>query len=115
MYERLTKYAGTLASRKVRAEPFSGTEGMGDFIDDFYELEDFGDTRYSDTLRRYGVEKSREAFAACDVEHADLPLVRAMITSCVREDRFIGGALGFYAESGFLDRCLTRLKELDEG
>ncbi len=38
-----------------------------------------------------------------------------MVTTCAREDRFIGGALGLYAESGFLDRCLTRLKELDEG
>ncbi len=80
-----------------------------------YFIDGFADTSYPDTLRRYGVENPREAFAAFDVEHADLALVRAMVTSCAREDRFSGGALGFYAESGFLDRGLTRLKELDEG
>ena len=96
--------------------PFCGTEGMGDFVHDFYELEDFADTDYFSTLERYGAEEpAGDEFVDCDVENADLDLVRALITYCVRKDRFCGGALGEFAGSGFLDRCLLRLKELDEG
>ncbi len=115
MYERLTKYAGTLAGRKTEAPDSWWTVGMGDFIDDFYGLEGFTDTGYMDTLERYGVEMSYDGFAACDVEHADIALVRALITTCVRQDRFCDGLLGSFARNGFLDRCLTRLMELDEG
>ena len=115
MYERLTKYAGALAGRETETIPFCGTAGMDDFIDDFYALEGFGDTNYFDTLERYGVVPSDGGFEACGVEHADLDLVRALITTCVRQDRFCSGLLGGFAESGFLDRCLLRLKELDEG
>ena len=115
MYERLTKYAGTLADRETSTIPLCGTDGMSDFINDFYELEDFGDIGYFETLKRYGVEPSDEGFEACDVEHADLGLVRALITTCVRQDRFCSGLLGEFARSGFLDRCLLRLKEHDEG
>ena len=115
MYEGLTKYAGTLAGRDTGAIVFCGTSGMDDFINDFYALEDFGDIGYFETLERYGVEPSDEGFEACDVEHADLDLVRALITTCVRQDRFCSGLLGGFARSGFLDRCLLRLEELDEG
>ena len=116
MYERLTKYAGALAGRETETIPLCGTAGMSDFLDDFYALEDFWDTDYFGTLRRYGVdEPAGDDFNACDVERADLDLVRALITYCVRKGRFCAGALGGFARSGFLDRCLLRLKELDEG
>lgn len=115
MYERLTKYAGTLAARETSADFCSGTIGMDDFLDDFYELEGFADTSYFETLEHYGVEASDAGFNSCDVEHADSRLVRALITTCVRQDRFCDGLLGNFARSGFLDRCLNRLKEQDEG
>lgn len=115
MYERLTKYAGTLAGREISTIPLCGTDGLDDFIDDFYGLEEFGDTSYFETLRRYEVEETNIGSSSCDVEHADLALVRALVTYCLRCDRFCAGALGDYAKSGFLDRCLHRLKELDEG
>ncbi|WP_432290511.1 DUF6508 domain-containing protein [Olsenella uli] len=41
--------------------------------------------------------------------------MRACITWCVRGDRFCDGCLRAYVECGFVDRCLLRLKELDEG
>lgn len=115
MYERLTKYAGTLADREVSAIPFAGTDGLDDFIDDFYELEEeLADTSYFKTLERYGIEASDRAFSDCDIERADLKLIRALITYCVRCDHFCSGALGDFAKNGFLDRCLNRLKELDK-
>ena len=116
MYERLTKYAGALADRETETIPFCGTAGMDDFIEDFYALEGFGDTDYFDTLRRYGVDETTgDDFEGCDVGRADLELARALVTYCVRKDRFCAGALGGFARSGFLDRCLLRIKELDEG
>lgn len=112
MYERLTKYAGTLANRELGNELGGGTLGMDDFIEDFYALEGFADTGYFATLERYGAGAAG-GVAACDVEHADLDLLRACVIWCVRGDRFCDGLLKVYAENGILDRCLMRLRELD--
>lgn len=57
---------------------------------------------------------SDRSFAACDVEHANGELVLALILTLERQDRFAEGLLGRYARNGYLDRCLFRLKELDE-
>lgn len=114
MYEKLTKYAGTLAGRELETEFGGGSLGMDDFIGDFYAVDGFADTDYFDTLKRYGVD-TESGVDSCDVEQADLELVRACITWCVRGDRFCDGCLRAYVECGFIDRCLLRLKELDEG
>ena len=114
MYERLTKYAGTLAERELETEFGGGTIGVEDFIGDFYAVDCFADTDYFGTLKRYGVD-TENGIDSCDVGHADLDLVRACITWCVRGDRFCDGCLRAYIECGFIDRCLPRLKELDEG
>lgn len=114
MYEMLTKYAGTLADRKLGSYLGCGTVGLEDFVDDFYAFEGFADAGYGETIAQYGIDAS-EGVECCDVEHASLDLLRACITWCVRGDRFCDGLLGSYAKNGFLDRCLVRLKELDEG
>lgn len=114
MYEKLTKYAGTLTGRKLDVELDGGTLGVDDFIEDFYAVDGFADTDYFDTLKRYGVD-TESSVDSCDMEHADLELVRACIAWCVRGDRFFDGCLRAYVECGFIDRCLLRLKELDEG
>lgn len=114
MYEMLTKYAGTLADRKLGSCLGCGTVGLEDFVDDFYAFEGFADAGYDETIAQYGIDAS-ESVECCDVEHANLDLLRACITWCVRGDRFCDGLLGSYAKNGFLDRCLVRLKELDEG
>lgn len=114
MYERLTKYAGTLAARDLETELGGGTIGVDDFIEDFYAVDGFADTDYFDTLKRYGVD-TESGVDSCDMEHADLELVRACIAWCVRGDHFCDGCLAAHAKSGFLDRCLKRLKELDQG
>lgn len=91
-----------------------GTLGMDDFIEDFYALDGFADMDYFETLKRYGAD-TENGIDSCDVERAGLDLVRACITWCVRGDRFCDGCLRAYVECGFVDRCLLRLKELDEG
>lgn len=113
MYESMTKYVGTLAGRGLEAELGGGTIGMDDFIEDFYAVEGFPDTDHFGTLERYGVNTDN-GIDSCDVEHADLDLVRACITWRARGDRFCDGCLQAYVECGFIDRCLLRLKELDE-
>ena len=57
---------------------------------------------------------SDRGLETCDVEHANAELVRALILTLVQRVRFAEGLLGRYARNGFLDRCLFRLKELDE-
>ena len=118
MYETLTAFAGELAGRK--SEDDWGTCGLDDFTDAFYHHDAFynsdGYTKidYFETLERYGVEMSDESFAACDVEHANAELACTLIMTLVRQDRLAEGLLGRYARNGYLDRCLFRLKELDE-
>ena len=77
MYETLTVFAGELASRKT--EDNWGTCGLDDFIDAFYDS--IKDTKIDcfETLERYGVEMSDRGLEACDVEHANAELVRALI------------------------------------
>lgn len=113
MFERLTKYAGKLADRNMNVELGGGTLGLEDFVDDFYELDGFADTSYFETLERHSIDTS-EGIDSCDIDHEDIDLIRACITWCVRGDRFCDGLLAAQARSGFLDRCLSRLKELDE-
>ena len=74
----------------------------------------FADCHYYATLEHYGVDDS-DGIAGCDIEHANAELVLACITWCIRGDHFCDGFLGIYVRNGFIDRCLARLKELDEG
>lgn len=112
MYETLTVFAGELASRDT--EGSWGTCGLDDFIDAFYDSIEHARIDYFETLEHYGVEMSGRGLETCDVEHANAELVRALIWTLVRQDRFTEGLLGRYARNGYLDRCLFRLKELDE-
>ena len=66
MYERLTKYAGTLAGRETSSRFGCGTIGMDEFIDDFYGTEGFADTGYFSPLERHGVDASA-GIESCDV------------------------------------------------
>ena len=84
---------------------------MDDFIEDFYAVDGFADTDYFGSLKRYGVD-TESGIDSCDVDHADLELMRACITWCVRGDRFYDGCLRTYVECGFIDRCLLRLRSL---
>lgn len=127
-YEGLTRFAETLASDPGRwaetrgsgtpEDPYTmpayiHSETLRDFIHAFYGLKGFADVRYLDTIAAYGVEASVGGFCVCDIEGADLALVRAMLTCAVRQDRFCEGLLGDLAARGVVDRCLLRLRELD--
>ena len=112
MYETLTVFAGELANREI--EDHWGTCGLDDLIDAFYDSIERTRIDYFETLEHYGVEMSDRGLEACNVEHANAELVRALILTLVRQDRFAEGLLGRYARNGFLDRCLFLLKELDE-
>ena len=89
---------------------------MDSFIEDFYSPspEEFADAGYFATLERYGA-CDVGGIVVCDSEHADLELLRACVTWYVRGDHFCVGLLVVYAENGFRNRCLMRLKNLDRG
>lgn len=130
LYTDLTRYAGHLAVNPGEWEPrHQNAKGTMDasiimpyfvygpalqgFVDAFFETSDFADLRYLDTLEERGIEASHLGFASVDVGHADLELIRAHITTAVRQDRFREGLLGTLAGNGSLDRRPLRLKELD--
>ena len=115
MYERLTKYAGELSKREISSEFGPGTIGLEDFVSDFCGMKGFAVTDYRATLIRHGASLKEGGLREYDIEHADVECVRAAITWCLRAERFCGGALADWAACGFLDRCLMRLRELDEG
>lgn len=99
MYETLTVFTGELASRET--EDSWGTCGLDDFIVAFYDSIKNARIDCFETLERYGVEMSDRGLEACDVEHANAELVRALILTLVRQDRFAEGLLGRYARNGY--------------
>ena len=77
MYETLTVFAGELANREI-VDNWE-TCGLDDFIDAFYDSIEHTRIDYFETLERYGVEMSDRDLEACDVEHANAELARALI------------------------------------
>lgn len=123
MHEPLTRFIGKLSNPGVMGEiegdgseenpfvmpDFHPSAELEDFTKAFYDLEGFADHDYFETLGRLADDIER-----IDVESAELSLVRAALTFCVRADRMNTGALAGFCEDGFIDRLLTRLKELDD-
>lgn len=99
MYEKLTKYAGTLADRKLSSYLGCGTAGLEDFVDDFYALEGFADVGYDETIAQYGIDASG-GVECCDVEHVNLDLLAPVLRDAC-------GAIAFATAS------LVRMPRMD--
>lgn len=107
-YERVTRHIGKLGGNPEGAFAYDCTDETQQFVDDFYASEELIDHDYLGTLRKRGVRDAE----FCDIEHADLELVRALLTAGIRQDRFCEGLIADLANSGYFDRCLRRLAEL---
>lgn len=130
-YENFTKFAGTFGTwpdygywtestgSGTPEDPCIGgsfiVEGqLRAFMIEFERESDaIADYEYPDTLKAYGVSSSPQGLAGADIERADLQLVRAILTACIRMDYFSNGSIVTCANLDILDRCLIRLNELD--
>ena len=57
---------------------------MDDFIEDFYAVDGFADTDYFGSLKRYGID-TESGIDSCDVDHADLELMRLALHGACAE------------------------------
>lgn len=125
-YESITVYAGQLekdpgvmsevvmdGSRVVSPPHYLPSEAMTGFKWAFYN-DELDDRNYVESLRRAGIDLGSTDASTLDVDSMDAPLVLAILTLCVRSERFCEGSLLSAAKSGLLDRCLYRLAEIDE-
>lgn len=125
-YESITVYAGQLekdpgtmskvvtdGNKVVNPPHYIPSEAMAGFEWAFYNNE-ICDRNYVESLRRAGIDLGSTDASTLDVDSMDAPLVLAILTLCIRSERFCEGSLLSAAKSGLLDRCLYRLAEIDE-
>ncbi len=88
------------------------------FIKDFgafsEQNEDFRLTRYAHILEENGLSGSRKSMQDADVSQLDAQCVLAMIMCATRAERFCDGALLGCLADGTIQKCLERLKKIDE-
>ena len=96
-----------------------------DYSQDVYQfIKDFGDcseqnekfrlTRYAHILEENGLSGSRKSMQDADVSQLDAQCVLAMIMCATRAERFCDGALLGCLADGTIQKCLERLKKIDE-
>lgn len=122
-YERITRYAGRLAEDPgtlgemeregdvVYLSTYDQSPLMESFQRDFYDG-GFADQDYFATLERAGIDFSRME-GKPTVDGLDAPALLAVLTFCIRSERFGEGDLYHHAVSGILDDCLEALATLD--
>lgn len=110
-YEKLTKFAETFGTRtdlgSWTERTGSGTPGdpnisssflvegqLYDFLVEFeHESDSVADYEYPDTLKAYGLSSHPQDLTAADIEHADLRLTRAILTTCIRKEYYVNGSI----------------------
>lgn len=134
MYQAITKYAGKLAA----SMPLGSGGLRDDFLHDlrmldenicdlkrhdlhltepncpeYFEVDGFFDWHFREIFDRYGIRDAKD-MGNYNVGCADANLIRAFITQIVYMNRFCDSNIDAWAEDGFIDRWLARLKVLDE-
>ena len=94
------------------------SEMVHHFIDDVYDFSDknsdFELTRYGDVLNQNGLEWGSKSMSDADVSKLDAQCIMALIMGAVRAERFCDGALLGFFKDGSIQKCLERLKEIDD-
>ena len=129
-FEILTKYIEPLKNEKEYSNPlnnkFKGqlniygeyADTVKSFIDDFYNFiydnnnRDFEATKYLSIVNNIMPESGH--VKDINISLLDAKSVVALITRCIRGERFCGGLLSGVLKSGFILKLLERLKEIDE-
>jgi len=95
------------------------SEMVNKFIEDVYTFEgsnkDMELTRYGDILKKNGIEWDMESMKNAGVSSLDAQCVLALIMGAVRAERFCDGALLDFFKSGYILKCLERLKAIEKG
>ena len=81
------------------------------FVDDHQEM---SLNRYQDILEANGIKWGEVPIDSVKVEDLNAQCVLALILGAVRAERFCDGALLRSFENGMIERCLLRLKDLEE-
>lgn len=71
-------------------------------------------TRYSNILKRNGLEWDSRVMSEADVSELDGQAVMALLLGAMRAERFCDGALLRFFKDGSVRRWLLRLREVDE-
>ena len=81
------------------------------FVDDHQEM---CLSRYQGILEANGIKWGEIPIDSIEVEDLNAQCVLALILGAVRAERFCDGALLRFFENGMIERCLLRLKDLEE-
>ena len=129
-FEILTKHIEPLKNEKEYSNPlndkFKGqlniygkyANTVKSFIDDFYNFiydnnnRIFEVKKYLSTVRNIMPESGH--VNDINISLLDAKSVMALITYCIRGERFWGGLLSGVLKNGFIFKLLERLKEIDE-
>lgn len=95
------------------------SEIVNKFIDDVYSFEesnkDMDLNHYGDILKKNGIGWDMESMKNAGVSSLDAQRVLALIMGAVRAERFCDGALLDFFKSGYILKCLERLKAIEKG
>lgn len=93
------------------------TDVVNDFVKAVYHFEkehpEYGLNRYKNILEENGLEWSDSSMKGADVSKMDGKGVMALLIAAIRAERFCDGALLDFLKSGFVQKWLERLEELD--
>ncbi len=81
------------------------------FVKDHSEMEL---TDYQQILEDNGIQFGDEGIKTADVSSLDGRTVVALLLSIIRMDRFCEGLLLEYCETGYVEKWLARLREIDQ-
>lgn len=122
-YEKITRYREELKKDPGRlsdavkengvwrAPIYDQSKVMEEFQSVFYEG-GFADQDYFATFEKAGV--SMDAITPADIAKLDAKALLAVLTFCIRSERFGEGSLYHHAVSGILDDCPSALAAIDE-
>ncbi|TKZ35785.1 DUF6508 domain-containing protein [Brachyspira catarrhinii] len=128
-FEILTKHIEPLKNEKEYSNPLNNKEGwfiygeyadtVKSFIDDFYNFIDYDNNDMDFEIRNYmstvnNIMPESGHVKDINISLLDAKSVVALITRCIRGERFCGGLLSGVLKSGFILKLLERLKEIDE-
>ena len=123
-FQSLLKYINYFesASNQEISNPSQKNPFIKEFVSHYPVYEDelntfIEDVYHSEILMRNYVSHLEEKFpvkqwAINDIDAADLTTLRAMLTKCIRIERFYDGSWGTYAKDGYFLAILRRLEKL---
>lgn len=92
---------------------------VGNIWDEIYNFEkehpDYKLTRYNDILARSGIKWETQSMKNADVSNLDGQTIMALLMAVTRAERFCDGAMLDFFNTGYIQKWIQRLKEIDDG